>query len=184
LSAVPAQAQFGGLRDAADLLRGLAKKKTRTAPPTGSNDSSADEEQSPAIKALYNRTPPPKPVLTQLPEEFRKASQSLGSPELSEANIRRLILRDIRDVVEIKKLVILRNPGPLWTISGGNGPVTSLRASSTTHLYARLSDGKCGIYLYGSILDRPSQGFGNGFGEVQAVGVWGEVNEGVSCNLK
>jgi hypothetical protein len=54
LSAVPAQAQFGGLRDAADVLRGLAKKKTRTAPPPDRTDYFA------AVQCVIWTQGPPK----------------------------------------------------------------------------------------------------------------------------
>jgi hypothetical protein len=122
--------------------------------------------------------------LKQLPAEFSKPNISFGDPVLTEASIAALIERDFAGVAKVKKLSLEREPGSLWTArKTTDGEVLSMWASVFINMYVQLKDGTCAVFMTGAVIEKPSLGFGNGFGEPQASDNRGPAHLNQPCNL-
>lgn len=184
--ATPVAAQFPSIRSAKDAvgainaLGGLKKKKDEegSAQSSGNQEPATNWDGSP-------RTPAAAPSkLTALPAEFKKPFPPLNDPELTAANIRSLVLRDWPGVAEIKKIAVEREPGALWTPrTNSDGSIASMWASILVHLYVKYKNGSCAVLMSSAILEKPSLGFGNGYGEIQVDQNHGPEHNNVSCSL-
>lgn len=168
----PASAQFGRLGRA---IKNVAKEAVIGAQPAGQASNSGTSSSNSQDSNV---------ALTQLPEQFRMPNPPISDPELSEANIKMLIERDLGGIAKVKKLALEREPGPMWTArKTSDGEILSMWASLFVHAYAELKDGSCAVFMTGFLIEKPSLGFGIGFGEIQAGDNGGKSYLKQPCNL-
>lgn len=182
MSAGPAEAQFGKLRRTIDALK---KVGTTAGAPTvhvpGEREPSPDFVPEPKSWERNQSSAP----LSQLPAEFSKAFPPTGDPELTAANISRLIERDMGGITKVLKLTAEREPGPMWTDRMSGGELESTWASLLIHAYVQHTDGTCGVYLTGFVVEKPWLPLTERFGPLQADNQDGNPSHiKQRCNLK